>query len=89
LGCDLKACGYPIDSLFCEAVRTLFKEDPDIVKTVSKVPPFLNVPRRRVIGIAGGHPACRSEERPGPDVIAIEDLVAGGLQVAAIELMGR
>ena len=79
----------PVESLFGEAVRVLFEEDPDIVKTVSKVPPFLNVAEEKGIGIAGGHPACRGEERPGPDVIAIEDLVAGSLQVAAIELMGR
>ncbi len=43
LGCDLKAGRYFIESSLGEAIRILLEENLDIVKTVSKISPFLRV----------------------------------------------
>ena len=77
-----------IEFLFGEAVRIVLEADRDVVKPVSQVSPFLCVAEEKGLGVATGHPACRGEQGPRPDVVAIEDLVTGGLQIAAIETDG-
>ena len=67
----------------------MLEADIDKVKAVSQVAAFFRVAQKKGLPVTAGHAAYRGDQRGGPDVVTVENAVAGGFQVAAVEPVGQ